>query len=147
MSRAAALLPALLFAAVAALLGAGFLLLDYPPGVLAFPAGTGGLLCVLCAIEVARVLRSEGWKMRAPAAPALEPSWLRALAWMFALGAFLLVLGFVLGPAAYLLACLRANGFSWRLAAGVGAASVALTWGAFIGVLGIPLPVVPPWLP
>lgn len=144
MSRAAAVLPALLFAAVAALLGAGFLLLDYPAGVLVFPAGIGGLLCALCAIEVARALRGG---RAAPAAPALEPSWLRALAWMFALGAFLLLLGFVLGPAAYLLACLRANGFSWRLAACVGGASVALTWGVFIGVLGIPLPVVPPWLP
>jgi hypothetical protein len=142
MSRAAAL-PAFLLVAVAGLLGAGYLLLDYSPAVLAFPAGIGGVLCALCALEIARALGSRA----APPAAALEPLSPAALAWMFALAAFILALGFVLGPAAYLLACLRANGGSWRLAAGVAAASVALTWGLFIEVFGILLPVAPPWLP
>jgi hypothetical protein len=139
----AALLPATILAAIMALLGAGWLLLDYSPAVLAFPLGVGAMLCALCATELARVVATRA----APAAPASEPLSPAALAWVFALGAFLAGLGFVAGPAAYLLACLRANGFTWRLAVGVAAASVALTWGVFIGVFGIPLPAAPPWLP
>jgi hypothetical protein len=65
---------------------------------------------------------------------------------MFALALFLFGLGFVAGPAAYLLICLRANGFSWGLSASVAVASLAVTWGLFIKTMGILLPVAPLWM-
>lgn len=142
MSRAAGILPGFLFLAVAGLLAAGHLVYGYSLAVLGFPLGVGAVLCVLCALELGRVLAGRA----APSSQG-EPLSVAALAWMFALAAFVLAFGFVFGPAAYLLACLRANGFGWRLAFAVAAASIAVTWGVFIGIFGILLPVAPPWLP
>lgn len=141
MIRAAALFPAFLLLAVAGLLATGYLVYEYSPAVLGFPLGVGALLCLLCALEIGRTLTG-----RAAASSQGEQLSIAALAWMFALAAFVLVLGFVFGPALYLLACLRANGFGWRLAIAVAAASIAVTWGVFIEIFGILLPVAPPWL-
>jgi hypothetical protein len=74
-----------------------------------------------------------------------EPVTPLSLAWIFAPVLFLYTLGFVFGSAAYLLAYLRANGSSWRLSVAVSAASLLLTWGLFIKVLRVLLPIEPLW--
>jgi hypothetical protein len=69
-----------------------------------------------------------------------------SVVWIFALAPFLYGLGFVLGPACYLLIYLRAKRFSWQFCFAVAAASVVITWGFFIKTIGILLPVVPLWM-
>ena len=152
MNRAELIFPAGILVVVAAFVAGGFLIGDYAWGVIAFPLGAAILTCALCAIEIARVLasRRESPAVTAAAPPvdnndAPQPLSMSSLAWMFALLVFLYGLGFVAGPAVYLLVCLRANGFSWALSAGIAAGSVAMTWGLFIHVMGVLLPVVPPW--
>lgn len=142
-----AILPLLLLAISAALLIGGFAA-GYSWTALAFPLAAGGAVCVLCAVELMAICRR--YSATAPAMPDdgdPESLSLASIAWMFALALFLFGLGFVAGPAAYLLVCLRANGFSWPLSTGIAVASVAVTWGLFIKIMGILLPIVPLWIP
>jgi hypothetical protein len=144
MSRAEAVFPALLFVAVAGLLVAGRFVLGYSWTVIAFPFGAGGLMCALCVAQVAAVL--TGRQAQAVDEEPLEPLTLSGLFWVFALAPFLFALGFVAGTAAYLLICLRANGASWRLSVLVAAGSLLVTWGMFIKILQVPLPLWPLWM-
>ena len=141
-----AILPALLLAATAALLVGGFVA-DYSWTAIAFPLAAGTAVCVLCVIELIAI--RERRSAMVPAIVADEestPLSPASMAWMFALALFLFGLGFVAGPATYLLVCLRANGFSWQLSAGVAIASLAITWGLFIKTMGILLPIIPFWM-
>jgi len=151
MTRAELTFPALIFVVVAAFVAGGYFIGEYTWGVIAFPLGAAVLTCGLCAIEIARVLAAR--RASAPAAPSADaeesplPMSASGLAWMFVLPVLLYGLGFIAGPAAYLLVCLRGNGFSWSLAAWIAAASVAMTYGLFIHVMGVLLPVMPLWWP
>ena len=144
MSRAEAIFPAAIFAVIAALVAAGYFVLQFSWTAFIFPLGTGVAICILCALELFRLGNSP--PAQAPAEDGPPPLSISSLAWMAALGLFLYGLGFVVGPAAYLLVCLRMNGFSWGLAAGVAAASVAVTWGIFIKVMHVLLPIAPLWM-
>jgi len=150
MSLREATLPALLLAIIAALLIGGFAA-DYSWTAIAFPLAAGGAVCVLCIVELmaVRERRSATVPVVTTMTPGEEtaPLSLDSIAWMFALALFLFGLGFVAGPAIYLLICLRANGFSWSLSTGIAAASLAVTWGLFIKTMGILLPIVPLWMP
>jgi hypothetical protein len=143
--NAAVVFPAIIFAIVAAVVFSGFYVYDYPWGVIAFPFGAGVATCALCLLEVVRCV--TGHAPFAAQAPGVgtEALSISGLAWMFSLALFLFGLGFVAGPALYLLVCLRANGQSWGLSLGIAAASVAATWGLFIKVLAVPLPLWPLW--
>jgi len=149
MSRAELIFPIIIFVAVAAFAGGGYFIGGYSWGVIVFPLGAATLTCGLCAIEIVRVMRSRRATVAAAVASDLDdtplPMSVSGLVWMFVLPVFLYALGFVAGPAAYLFACLRANGFSWALSAGIAAASVAMTWGLFIHVMGVLLPTMPLW--
>lgn len=112
---------------------------------LQFPLGAGILLCALCACELAATLSGRQAETALDADRAEPLSW-TSLVWIFALGGFLFGLGFVAGPAFYLLIYLRANRFSWGFSAAIAIASVAVTWGLFIKIIGILLPVAPLWL-
>ena len=151
MIRGELLFPALIAAAVAVLLALGYFYYGYSWTDFAFPLGVGVAVCILCAIEISAVLRGR----RAAVAngsdidstdTTQEPLSLRAGVWMLALAVFLYAFGFVFGTAAYLLACLRANGFSWIVSVVTALASILLTWGVFIKILGILLPVQPLWM-
>lgn len=143
MSRAAVIFPCLIFALVAPL--AAYAALEYTWTALIFPVGAALLVCALCAVEILSAATSRG-----PAQPVAGeepvPLSLPSMLWIFALAPFLYGLGFVLGPACYLLAYLRASGFSWRFSAAIAAASVLVTWGLFVKAMGILLPVVPLWM-
>jgi hypothetical protein len=150
MSRAELIFPATVLVVVAAFAGGGYFIGGYGWGVIVFPLGAAILTCVLCIIEILRVLRNRRVAAVAAASSDLDdgtllPMSMSGLVWMFVLPVFLYALGFVAGPAAYLLACLRANGFSWALSGGIATASVAMTWGLFVHVMGVLLPVMPLW--
>lgn len=149
MRRGALLFPALILVAVSLLLIVGLFVLEYSWTAIAFPLVAGVLLCGLCVLEMTRVLARRAGTVPAERVESdqLAPHHsLSSIAWMFALAVFLYGLGFVFGPAAYLITCLRANGFSWRLSVGVAVASMLFTWGLFIKVMGILLPIQPLWL-
>lgn len=151
MMRGELIFPSVIFALIAAFAAGGYVLGEYAWSVIAFPLGAAALGCSLCAIEIARAMGRRA-AVAGPAAPGDEAGGTAQMSgpglfWMFVLPVFLYALGFVAGPAAYLLACLRANGFSWTLSAAVAAASVAVTWGFFVHVMGVLLPLMPLWWP
>lgn len=148
MRRAELVFPSLILAVIAALLA--YATVSYTWTALAFPLGAGLILCGMCIGEVATVMRACDRQLPPEidaideAAPA--PLSLTSVAWIFALGFFLYGLGFVAGPACYLLVCLRASRFSWPASTGIAAASVVVTWGFFIKIIGILLPIAPLWM-
>jgi hypothetical protein len=145
MSRAELAFPALILVTVSALLCAGFLVLDYSWTVIAFPFGTGIVLCVLCLLQLASAARGRWPRSGAGDLPeeSVTPS---SIAWVLALPLFIYGVGFVLGPAIFLLAYFKAHGFSWRFSSALAAGSAIVTWGLFIKLLGILLPMQPLWL-
>jgi hypothetical protein len=145
MSRGEAIFAGAILVVVAALIAIGYFVNHYSWITFVFPLIVGTVVCALCLIELAR-LRSEPDVIPVADEDAPLPLSGSSLAWMFALIAFLYGLGFVFGPALYLLACLRANDFSWRLSGSIAAVSLLVTWGLFIKVMGVLLPIWPPWL-
>jgi hypothetical protein len=145
MNRAEIAFPALVLVAVAALLAAGFLVLEYSWTVIAFPFGAGIVLSVLCLLQLA----TSVWGR--PPMPGTDeqpdkPVTASSVAWILALAVCIYGLGFVLGPAIFLLVYFRVRGFSWHVSSAVAAGSLSITWGLFIKVLRVLLPVEPPWL-
>ena len=147
MTRAELIFPVIIFVVVVTFAGGGYFIGDYSWGVIAFPLGAAIVICVLCAIEIARLLSSRrvSASETPPAGGDNMPMSASGFAWIFILPLFLYGLGFVAGPAVYLLACLRANRFSWELSAGIAMASLVMTWGFFIHVMGVLLPLMPLW--
>jgi hypothetical protein len=148
MSRAAFLFPALVCVVTAVLVG--YAAANYTWTALVFPLGIGIMLCGLCVAEATLALAAAA-REPAPDIEAVEPLLaeplsLSSIGWIFALIAFLYAFGFVVGPALYLFAFLRVNGFAWSTATAIGLASVAVTWGFFIKTVGILLPVAPLWM-
>jgi hypothetical protein len=144
MSRGEILFPAALFVVVAALIAGGFAA-GYSWTVIAFPLGAAIMICGLSALQVY-------WALAGDAGPAsaddqrLPPLATESLVWTFALAVFVYALGFVFGPAAYLLAYLRTHGSSWPLSAIIAAGSIVVTWGLFIKFLQVLLPIEPLWM-
>jgi Tripartite tricarboxylate transporter TctB family len=145
MMRAEIIFPAVLFAAVAALLAAGFFVYKYSWTVIGFPLGAGILVCTLCLVDI--VMTMTGHRPRPAGEAQLEPLSLACVLWVFALAAFILTFGFVFGPAAYLLVYLLATGSSWRLSAAIATGSLLMTWALFIKLLRVPVPLEPLWWP
>jgi hypothetical protein len=145
MSRAELAFPSIIFALVAAFAAGGIVLGEYPWGVIVFPFGAACAVCILCAIEIVRI-RTAKTASETQSEQTDDKISLKALAWLFALAPFLYGLGFVFGSAAYLLACLWANGVSWRLSIPIAAVSLLVTLGLFIKLMGVLLPVAPLWL-
>jgi cytochrome c biogenesis protein CcdA len=138
---AAIAFPSAIFAIVAAFLATGYFLDDYPWSAFVFPLGAGVATCALCLLQVVST-RAVG-ALTPDAAD--EPPSLTTLAWMFSLLLFLYGFGFVFGPAAYLFAYLRASGQTWTLTISIVVSSLLVTWGLFIRVLSVPLPLWPLW--
>lgn len=144
MIRAEVVFPALLFAVVASLLAAGFFVFHHSWTVITFPFGAGAIVCALCLADIAMTLSGRRAGPGIADAP-LEPLSPASLIWAFALAVFVYALGFVFGPAAYLLVYLRANGSSWRVSFGITVASLVVTWVVFVKLLRILLPIQPLW--
>lgn len=143
-ARAQIIFPCLIFVTVAALLAMGLFVYRYSWAVIGFPLGSGLFVCAMCVVDI--VLSLKG---RAPTPPAndepLQPlSWV-AILWAFAVVPFVIAFGFVFGSALYLLAYSLANGSSWRLAAVISVASLLVTWGLFIQLMRVPMPIGPLW--
>lgn len=144
MSRGEILFPAVLLAAVAALIAGGFVA-GYSWTVIAFPLGAAVIVCGLSALQMSWAVAGKADRAAA-AEEQLAPLTVASLAWVFALGLFVAGLGFVFGPAAYLLVYLRAHGSSWTLSVVTALASIVVTWGLFIKFLQVLLPIEPIWM-
>lgn len=146
MARAQIVFPILLFATVAALLASGLFVYRYSWTVIGFPLGAGLFVCAMCIIDIAMTVAGREPKPPASDTPA-QPLSVPAVLWAFALIPFVVAFGFVFGSALYLLAYMLANCVSWRLSAAVSVASLLVTWGLFIRVMRVPMPVEPLWWP
>lgn len=144
MNRAQIFFPCLIFAVVAVLLVSGFFVYRYSWTVIGFPLGAGLFVLLMCMIDIAMTLAGREPKPAANDAP-LEPLSRNAVLWAFALMPFVIALGFVFGPALYLLAYMLAYGSSFRLSAIISTASLLVTWGLFIHLMRVPMPVEPLW--
>ena len=144
MNRGEIIFPAVLFAAVAALIAGGFAA-GYSWTVIAFPFGAAIIVCALSALQMSWALAGKADRPFAQD-ERLPPLTVASLAWVFALAIFVYGLGFVFGPAAYLLAYLRAHGSSWALSVIIAAGSIVLSWGLFIKFLHVLLPIEPLWM-
>ena len=144
MTRAQAIFPALLLAFVAAMLALGYFHYHYSWVSFAFPVAAGVVVILLCAAEIFGALRngkaSQADAVEMPALP------VRSLVWLFALAPFLWAFGFVFGAALYLLVSVRGHAFSWRAAIVTALVSLLVSWGLVIKVLGVQLPLLPPWM-
>lgn len=143
MTRAIVVFPALILILVGGL--TIYAVVNFTWTALQFPLGAGILLCAMCVAELAATLSGRQAETTVEAERAGPPPW-RSLGWIFALGGFLYAFGFIAGPALYLLIYLRANRYSWAFAASIAAGSVAVTWGLFIKIIGVLLPVMPLWM-
>jgi hypothetical protein len=146
MTRAQIIFPCLIFAIVAGLLAVGLFYYRYSWTVIGFPLGSGLFVCALCVADIIMTRRGREPKPPAGDAP-LEPLTWASVAWAFALLPFVFAFGFVFGSAAYLLVYLRANGSSWLFSAAVAASSLLATWGLFIQLMRVPMPIEPLWWP
>lgn len=144
MSRAEIIFPFVLIVFVVAILTSGWML-DYSWTVIGFPFATGVVVCLLCVTIGAMAFTGRSLSVAGAPAAEVQPITIASVAWIFALGAAVYALGFVFGPAVYLLAYLRANDFSWRLSLSVAVGSLAVTWGLFIKALHVLLPIQPLW--
>lgn len=144
MNRGQFVFPTLILAFTVAMLAMGYFHYQYSWTAFAFPFGAGLAVSVLCIVEIAFRVGRRG--ARAAGSADLPPLSPVGMAWLFALAVFLYAFGFVFGAAVYLLVCLRGNGFSWRLSGGIAIVSLIVTWGVFLKVLGLQLPLQPLWL-
>ena len=144
MNRGEIAFPAVLFAVVAALIAGGFAA-GYSWTVIAFPLGSAVIICMLCALQAYWAFAGDAGEVSADEEQ-LPPPTVRSLVWVFALALFVYAFGFVVGPAVYLLAYLRAHGSSWALSGTIAAGSIVTTWGLFIRFLQVPLPIEPLWM-
>lgn len=130
-----------LLAFVVAILIVGGLGLRHAALVIGFPLGVGIVTGALC---VAVVVKTN----RRPAAPERYPS----IAWSEAAGIvavlpLMLLLGYPVGLAVYLAAYLRWRGEGWSLTLGCALGSLAVSYGVFVKILEVPLPLGPWTLP
>jgi hypothetical protein len=145
MNHAELAFPAVILLAVSALLTAGFLVLDYSWTVITFPFVTGIVLGVLCLLQLATTVRKP---LPTPAADERpdEPLIASSIAWILALAVLLYGVGFIFGPAIFLLAYSKAQGSSWKFSSALSASSLIVTWVLFVKLLGVLLPAGPLWL-
>lgn len=144
-AHAESALPMLILAGVATLLATGHFVLGYSWTSFAFPFGVGLPLAALCGVQLAAIARQR--QAPAPPAGADAAPFAGALAGLLALGGLIYGLGFIAGPTAYLVAALRADRQPWRLILAMALGSMALGWGLFVRLLGVPLPLKPLWWP
>ena len=144
MTRAQASFPALIAVFTAAMLALGYFHYHYSWTSFGFPLGAGLVVIALCAGEILGLLRKpETLAQPTDQMPAVP---IRSLLWLFALAPFLWAFGFVFGAALYLLISLRGHAFSWRASVITAFASLLVSWGLVIKILGVQLPIRPPWM-
>ena len=144
MTRAQAAFPALILAFVAAMLALGYFHYNCTCPTFAFRLGAGVVVIALCAGEILGLVRHpETVAQPTDQMPAVP---IRSLLWLFALAPFLWAFGFVFGGALYLLISLRGHAFSWRASIVTALASLLVSWGLVIKILGVQLPIAPLWM-
>jgi hypothetical protein len=130
------LFPGVMVVLTAIILLCGGLLFNYSKQVLTFPVMIG-CLAGLSALQIMKPL-----VRRMPGADE-EKTLLPELTNLLMIGTilpFLLIFGFVAGPALWLAGFMRVRGENWRLAGAIGAGTLFFVYVVFAGLLKIPLP-------
>jgi hypothetical protein len=127
----------------------------YSFALLRFPLLAGGAVGVLVAAQIFVLRRSEPAETAEAVGPGLTERFtgparaatLLRICWLFSIVPLVFLCGYPWGLAIYLLCFLRSTRASWTLALAMAAASLLLSFGLFIEVLGVSLPVTPLWWP
>ena len=124
----------------------------YSDTLMRFPLLAAGATLVVVVVHLLG-LRKAAPPELAPASDSADlegrhagAAWGRLL-WLFAIVPLVFVFGFPAGLALYLICFLKSVGEGWRLSLAVAGASLLLSYGLFIRVLGVSLPQLPVWWP
>lgn len=124
----------------------------YSATLMLFPLLAAGTTLFIVAIQLVALARSPDTAGEAMADRAQAPRAAGAGAWarlaaLFAVVPCLLLAGYPAGLALYLLVVLRRAGEGWVVSGGLAAASLLVSYGLFVRLLGVPLPLAPWWWP
>ena len=121
----------------------------YSAGLMAFPLLGAGATLLVVAIQLVILITLPKAAGDAPERPkaAVDARGLAGLAVLFSVVPFVLLAGYPGGFALYLLILLRRAGEGWAVAAGLAAGSLLVSYGLFVRLLGVPLPLAPWWWP
>lgn len=126
----------------------------YPLALLRFPllAAAGTLVVVALQLLLLRgsasadaALMPKGAGVPRPGDG--QPAVVKEALWLMSILPLVFLLGFPAGLAVYLLCYLKHAGETWVLAGSMGLASLALSYGLFMKVIGVALPFLPVWWP
>lgn len=107
---------------------------------LGFPLGVALPLLLACLLQASRSRHSETNGQDTTAVPSSS-----TMAWLLAAPASIAALGFLAGPALFLICYLRWHAMRWSATLGSAVGIALLHWGLVQG-LRVPLPLGPPWL-
>lgn len=134
----------------------GLLYYDYSATLIRFPLLAAGVILSMVFARLILLRSSRGspepesmMTPRSALVDAIEkPRRRRALIttlWIFSIVPSVFALGFPVGLAANLLCVLRYFGETWLLSVIIAGASLLLSYGLFLQVLRVPLPILPAW--
>lgn len=139
MKQLAILLPAALFTLIASLLATGWLFYGYSSQVMLFPAVTGMITGMLCLLSALAARKNRAGPERA-ATEAGDGEHRGPLLQVVAIIPLLMISGFLVGPAIYTTGLLKHRGESWRMACGLGLATLLFIYVVFVKLLKVSLP-------
>jgi len=122
---------------------------DYSLSLMRFPLLAAGFTLLVVAVQLVTLSRSacevpQG-NQRATVLP--RGSRFTQVAGLLSVLPLVFLCGFPAGLALYLFGYLKVAGESWTVSLAVAVASLLLSYGLFIQVIGVPLPIWPAWWP
>jgi hypothetical protein len=136
---------ALLLLFVAAIIGAGAFVYNYPLNVMRFPYFVGGFLILMGLWRLRGAIRGERLDGEREEGPTTESigEFARTAGWLLAILPAVWILGYPAGICLYLLVYFRAHGQGWTSTIALSLAALAVTYFVFIVFLRVNLPVWP----
>ena len=125
----------------------------YSAGLMLFPLLAAGFTLIVVVLHLVSLARARPLSetATAPLKDLAErqagPTALRRLLWLSSVVPFVTLLGYPAGLAVYLLCLLRRADEGWSLSIGVAGGSLLVSYGLFVELLGVSLPLFPFWWP
>ena len=135
----------------------GLFYYEYSATLMRFPLMSAGVVLVVAMVQLGLLWNrpatanapvgtgSMTERTAADAGGSPRRSILAKICWLFLILPLVLALGYPVGLAIYLLLFLKQVGESWKVALGISGTSLLLSYGLFVEMLGVPLPLLPSW--
>ena len=118
----------------------------YPVDLLRFPLLAAGFTLVVTLVQMVSLGRRTSVAGGQARLPERRGGLIKA-GWLLSVLPLVFLCGFPAALALYLFGCLKSAGESWGLSLVLAASSLLLSYGLFIQMIGIPLPLLPLWWP